>query len=137
VLLADVQNETSEPDAGLLAAREAERALARCGAARGAGGPLEISGAVERLSFVPSAAGPQRVAVWHAEARLRLTLSDPGAAGRVLARAVVSGTEDFLPGAADPATGRERLEATEVSRRIAVERLLRRLASEALDRLAP
>lgn len=129
VALARFENRSLEADAALLAGRAAARALAARGAS-GAGAAV-LSGVVDGVQSTPvGVLGPQNVAVWRTEVRLRLELRDgdrPDA--RLLAKSAVVATEDFRSGT--------DVEATEVSRRLALQRLVERAVVEALDRLAP
>lgn len=121
------ENRTVEADAGLLASRSTGQALSARGADGSRGAAAIVRGVVEQLEFTPVAiGGRQRVAIWRADGRLSVRVEDP-ASGEVLARTTASGNEEYLAG--------RDLEATEVARRLAVDRLLRRLAEEAVDRL--
>ncbi len=115
------------------AALQAQRAVARELAVRGAGageGDAVLAGRVDEVRFVPvGIVGTQDVRMWRVEARLSLTLREGTPDGARLASAVVAGGEDYR--------GYAGVEATEVSRRLALARLLERLAAEGLDRLAP
>lgn len=131
VTLGTIENRSREADAALVASRF----LARGVAARATGGAAPaavLAGGVESVVVEPIGFGgipgptQQEVTVWRATVRITLVLRD--GAGVVLARSDVTGSEEFLPGS--------DLEATEVSRRVALHRLIERVAGDALDRLA-
>lgn len=123
------ENLSFESDAALVCQRAVERELAMRGATKG-DSPATLVGRVDSLQYLPvGVVGPQDVRLWRADLRLSVELREPGAAGRRIASASVSGVEDYR--------GLGEAEGTEVSRRLAFERLAARLAGEALDRLAP
>lgn len=122
------ENRTVEADAGFIAARAAGRAIAPRLGTPAAGAPLRLGGTVQTLSSLPVAYdGAGAVSLWRVQARLGLVLRE--ADGAVVASSVVEGAVD-TPAGADA-------ESTEVSRRLALARLLEQLVDEGLDRLAP
>jgi len=122
-------NGSFEADAALLAQRAVSRELGVRGAGAGAGDAVLV-GRVDEVRFVPvGVVGTQDVRLWRADVRLSLTLHEGAPDGRRIASAVVTGSEDYR--------GLNDVEGTEVSRRLALSRLLERLAAEGLDRLAP
>lgn len=127
------ENRTTDGEAGILASRKVAETLAARGALTGSapGAPLRLTGVVDRIRAEPAAVEvPQRVLLWRLEVSLRLALRDgPGPDAPVIARSSVSDAEEFLAGA--------DIEATEVSRALAISRVMERLAEAAVDALAP
>jgi hypothetical protein len=122
-------NRSAEADAGFIAARAAQRAVApRLGSSGADGPPLRLAGTIQSASFGPVAYdGAGAVSLWRAQVRVGLVLRDP--VGTSVAEASAEGAADY-PSGSDP-------ESTEVSRRLAFHRLLERLVDAGLDRLAP
>lgn len=134
--VAGVDNRSTEPDAGLIVARFAGQGLAARGLAGRAADGLSLYVVIESLDADPVAAGgprtsqglPQRVALWRVRAQLALRLVDTTQQPeKVIATSRAAGTEEFQSG--------DDIEATEVSRALAMERLLERLVRDGLDLL--
>lgn len=126
-----VDNRSATPEAGIVATRAMGRAIARQGAlGAGAGSDaIVLQGTVTRLDVVPAGVSPpQGVPLWRLDGAMAVELRGPSG-GERLASGHASGQELFNAGV--------DIEATEAARRVAVERLLERLASEAVERLAP
>jgi hypothetical protein len=123
-----IENASFEPDAGPLFVRALSRALpARIGRTSGAA-PLTLDGTIESVRTIPVGfVGPQNVQLWRIEVRLQLGLVDRGD-GKAVARSSVTEAEEYRAGT--------DIEATEVSRRLALERAATRAAENGLDRLA-
>ncbi len=127
VVLGRVENHGFEPDAGPLVVRALSRAVPSH-VGRAAGEPFGLDATIESVRTVPVGfVGPQSVALWRVEVRLQVSLVDRAGPGTV-ARASVVESEEYRAGA--------DIEATEVSRRLALERVLTRAAENGLDRLA-
>lgn len=131
VEVATFRNLTTEADAGILLSRAVAEELASRGALRGSGPPVVVEGTVERLLFDPVGIASQGVSTWRAHARATVVLRAPGVGGNapsVLLRTTLSEWEEYLAG--------EDIEATEVSRRMALSRMFRRMAESAANALA-
>ncbi|MFM2152473.1 MAG: hypothetical protein RL199_908 [Pseudomonadota bacterium] len=123
-----VENASFEPDAGPLVVRALSRALPSRVGRTSAETALVVDGTVESVRTLPVGfVGPQNVQLWRVEVRLQLRLVDRPAA-TLTAKSSVTEAEEYRA-AAD-------LEATEVSRRLALERAATRAAENGLDRLA-
>ncbi len=122
-----IENASFEPDAGPLFVRALSRALpARVGRTSGTP-PLALDGTVESVRTIPVGfVGTQNVQLWRVEVRLQLSLVDRHA-DKALARSSVVEAEEYRAGT--------DIEATEVSRRLALERAAIRAAENGLDRL--
>lgn len=136
VVVAGVDNHSTEPDAGLIVARYAGQGLAARGLSGRSDTSLSLLVTIESLDADPVAAGglpttqklPQRVALWRARGQLWLRVVDTAQQPeKVVASSRVSGSEEFQSG--------DDIEATEVSRSLATERLLERLVRDGLDML--
>jgi len=126
------QNRTTEAEAAILAVRSVQRAVAmrsRLGeAVTAVPGELVAEGTVEALTATPvNITGPQSVGLWVMSGRISIELREPQS-GKVVARSVVADSEQYVSGA--------DIEGTEVSRRLAMSRLMEKLGAMAVDRLA-
>lgn len=137
IVVGDVDNRTAEPEAGLIAARFAGRGLAARGVLGRAPGALELRIRVDALDAQPAGSGgfssslglPQRVPLWKAEGYLSLKLVDTSEhPARLVASSSARGSEEYRPG--------DDIEATEVSRSLALHRLTESLVFRALDELS-
>lgn len=131
-----VDNRSAEPEAGLVVARFAGQGLAARELLGRAPAALELRVRIDHLDADPVASTgarsstgvPKRIALWRARGRLTLELVDTTSGeDKVVAAGAVSGTEDYQGG--------DDIEATEVSRDLALERLLERLVRDGLDRI--
>lgn len=131
VEVATFRNNATDADAGVMLSRAVAEELASRGALGGSGAPVTVEGTVERLSFEPVGIAPQGVSTWRAHLRATIIFRDPGggdSAPAVLHRVTLSEWEDYLSG--------QDIESTEVSRRMAMSRMFRRLAESTADALA-
>lgn len=132
-----VDNRSAEPEAGLIAARFAGRGLAARGVLGRSSSALELRIRVDALDAQPAGSGgpdssiglPQRVPLWQANGSLSLQLVDRSREpALVIASSSARGGEEYRPG--------DDVEATEVSRSLALHRLLESLVVRALDGLS-
>ena len=128
VLVGRVENQSSDPEAGPLLVRSLSRALPSRGG-RAGGQPFVVDATIESVRTIPVGfVGGQNVALWRVEVRLQVRLVDHDGDATV-ARSSIVEAEEYRSGT--------DLEATEVSRRLALERVVTRAAENGLDRLAP
>jgi hypothetical protein len=129
VVVGPIENRSFEADAALLLQRALGRELGLRGAGTGRDEAVLV-GRVESVQAVPvGVVGPQDVRIWRVDVRASVELREGTSEGRRLAGAVMTGSEDYRAGL--------DIEGTEASRRLALQRLLERLAADGLDRLAP
>lgn len=123
------ENRSLETDAAIIASQAAARQLSVRGVRVGSGSPLTLAGWVENVTAIPlGPTGAQQIGMWRVDARITVELREAGRS-EPLARVSVSDSRSFLPGS--------DIEATEVSRRLAVHHLLEKLSVTAVDRLNP
>lgn len=137
IVVGTVDNRTAEPEAGLVAARLAGSGLAARGVLGRSPGALELRIRIDMLEAHPAGSGggktslglPQRIPLWQAKGSLSLELVDTSFdSPRRVATSNVRGSEEYRPG--------DDIEATEVSRALAIHRLVETLVVRALDSLS-
>lgn len=136
VVVGAVENRSGEPEAGLIVARLAGRGLAARNVLGRSSDALELRIKVDVLDAVPAGSGGpttslglrQRVPLWRATGRLSMRLVDTSEEpARLIASSTASGNEEYRPG--------DDVEATEVSRSLALHRLTEALVQKGLDAL--
>ena len=125
------ENQTGEPTAELFFTEAFRAQLQRAGVLGGDASPGVVDGVVQSISGgallapITKPGQPPRLPAYRLNASVRLTLSN---AGRVVATASVSGSEDY-PSGAD-------VLLTEANRSAALRRLAEQLMREGYERLA-
>jgi hypothetical protein len=125
VNVAPFQNDSLEADAAIIAQRAAGHALAEHGGTIAtAGGSYDLRGRVERVVAIPAGIG-----WWRVEARVRLELVDPSHPDHVIAHSVVSDQDSYRTSS--------DASSTEAARRLSTDRVLQKILSAGVERLAP
>lgn len=124
-------NRSLEAEASTIATAAAAREVAVRGALVTEGeAPLVMTGTIERVTATPLFPGatPLSMSQWRVDARIVVQLRERGQP-KPIAQSAINDGQNYLSGG--------DIEATEVSRRLAVQHLLERMATNAVDALAP